>query len=139
MVKGDQGGQHHRGIALSKRYGAARIDSLEDRIGDLDHVLAGARGRDYSVLVQCIGRGDVDDVDLGIADELFVIAVRPLGADLRRDVTGLDRIASRTRDQARSGRSADCGREVVYGDMTEPNDTPRTMLRVFKTLYRFWS
>jgi hypothetical protein len=66
-------------------------------------VLARARGSDNSVLVQCIGRGDIDDVDLGIAHELFVIAIRPLGADLRGDLTGFDRIVSSAPDEARSG------------------------------------
>lgn len=87
-------------------------------------MLACTGGRDNRVLVQCIRRGDVDDVDLGIADELFVIAIRALGADPGGDLTGLDRIASCARHEARAGRSDNPGRQVVYDDMTESNDTP---------------
>jgi hypothetical protein len=70
--------------------------------------------------VQWVRRGDVDYVDFRVTDELFVIAICALGADL----TGLDRIASRARDEPRAGRNADRGCQVVEDDMTDSDDTP---------------
>ena len=90
-----------------------------------EHVPAGARRREGLFGVLRVRRRDVDDVDLGVPQQLRVPGVRPLGAVLLRERLGAPPVTADRRDQRPlAAERLDRRRRRAAGEAAGPDDSP---------------
>src|SRR5579884_251089 len=110
---------------LERLDNSARIRHARGQRLLAEHVLPGPRGRDGVLGVQRVGGGDIDDVDLAVAQQVRVVGVRSARPVLLRERLGAAAVAADDGDQRPfRAEGVDRGRRGAAGKAAGPDNSP---------------